>query len=138
MTMRIAGTMIAAVLAAFTAACMQAEMPDAGEGAQVYDRNCTMCHGTSGRGDGPLASDLSVKPADLTLLTQGNGGAFPVNQVLSYIDGYSRQAREDVEMPEFGLMLKGPSVPIATDDGVMTPTPRPLAALLAYLESIQR
>ncbi|WP_252731412.1 c-type cytochrome [Lentibacter algarum] len=125
-------------MAAFTAACMNVAMPDASEGAQVYANNCAMCHGQSGRGDGVLAADLSVKPANLTQLTRDNDGAFPVNQVLSYIDGYSRQAREDVEMPEFGLMLKGPSVPIATGDGVMTPTPRPLAALLAYLESIQQ
>lgn len=119
-------------------ACSEAEMPTAGEGAQIYAGNCAACHGRSGRGDGPVASDLSVKPADLTLLARGNGGAFPVTQVLSYIDGYERKAPEDVEMPEFGLLLGGASVPVATEDGVMTPTPRPLAALLAYLEQIQR
>ena len=119
------------------AACMNAEMPDASEGRAAYDANCAMCHGASGTGDGPLAGDLSVKPVNLTTLTRDNGGAFPVNRVLSYIDGYKRKAAEDVEMPEFGLLLEGPSVPIETGEGVFTPTPRPLAALLAYLESIQ-
>lgn len=135
--MRMIGVIAAGALGVFAVACMQAEMPDAVEGAQAYSANCAMCHGMSGKGGGELANDLSVRPADLTRLTRDNGGAFPVNQVLSYIDGYTRQGREDVEMPEFGLLLKGPSVPVATGDGVMTPTPRPLAALLAYLESIQ-
>jgi len=125
-------------LAAVTVAgCMEAEMPDAGEGRAAYDANCAMCHGAGGKGDGALAQDLSVAPVDLTRLTRDNGGAFPVNRVLSYIDGYKRKAPEVVEMPEFGLLLEGPSVPIETGEGVFTPTPRPLAALLAYLESIQ-
>ena len=132
--MRFVLTGLAAVA---VAACMNAEMPDASEGRAAYDANCAMCHGASGKGDGELAGDLSVKPADLTTLTRDNGGKFPVNRVLSYIDGYTRQGREDVEMPEFGLLLEGPSVPIETGEGVFTPTPRPLAALLAYLESIQ-
>jgi hypothetical protein len=40
-------------------------------------------------------------------------------------------------MPEFGALLEGDTVPVDVGDGVLTPTPRPLAALLAYLESIQ-
>lgn len=123
--------------AAGVAACMNAEMPDASEGRVAYDANCAMCHGASGKGDGPLAGDLSVKPVNLTTLTRENGGVFPVNRVLSYIDGYKRKAPEDLEMPEFGLLLEGASVPIETGEGVFTPTPRPLAALLAYMETIQ-
>jgi hypothetical protein len=41
-------------------------------------------------------------------------------------------------MPEFGLLLEGDTVPVDVGDGVFTPTPRPLAALLVYLESIQQ
>jgi len=36
-------------------------------GRRVYDKaKCAECHGSGGRGDGPSAADLSVKPADLT------------------------------------------------------------------------
>lgn len=35
-------------------------------GAQLYRRWCVQCHGAQGRGDGPLASDLPVRPANLT------------------------------------------------------------------------
>jgi cytochrome c oxidase cbb3-type subunit 2 len=35
-------------------------------GRRVYDRGeCAECHGKEGRGDGPSAKDLKVKPADL-------------------------------------------------------------------------
>lgn len=36
-------------------------------GRQVYEKaECHECHGREGRGDGPSAKDLKVKPADLT------------------------------------------------------------------------
>ena len=35
-------------------------------GASLYAANCALCHGTSGRGDGPAAAGLPVHPADLT------------------------------------------------------------------------
>lgn len=35
-------------------------------GAAVYAQNCTVCHGADGRGDGPAAASLRIKPADLT------------------------------------------------------------------------
>jgi hypothetical protein len=65
-------------------------------------------------------------------------GTFPRARVLSVIDGYDRTGLPGHDMPEFGLLLEGDTVPVDVGDGVLTPTPRPLAALLAYLESIQR
>ena len=35
-------------------------------GLKHYEDNCTGCHGVSGHGDGPAASSLPVKPADLS------------------------------------------------------------------------
>jgi copper transport protein len=34
-------------------------------GQRVYEQYCATCHGTTGRGDGPLAASLPVPPADL-------------------------------------------------------------------------
>jgi hypothetical protein len=64
-------------------------------------------------------------------------GEFPRAHVLSVIDGYDRTGLPGKDMPEFGLLLEGDTVPVDVGDGVLTPTPRPLAALMAYLESIQ-
>jgi len=112
-------------------------MPDAPEGAQLFADNCAACHGTSAMGDGVLVSELTQKPADLTRISARNGGTFPRAQVLSVIDGYSKGSHPGRIMPEFGLLLEGDTVPVEVD-GVLTPTPRPLAALLAYLEDIQQ
>ena len=35
-------------------------------GAKLFAANCTLCHGTKGRGDGPAAKSLPTPPADLT------------------------------------------------------------------------
>jgi copper transport protein len=36
-------------------------------GRQLYEQNCTQCHGLTGRGDGPLAGTLALPPADFKL-----------------------------------------------------------------------
>lgn len=118
------------------AACVQAvSMPEPAEGAAIFAENCVQCHGAGAKGDGPWAKGLTPAPADLTRLSEN--GAFPKARVLSVIDGYDRIGLPGQEMPEFGALLRGPTVPVDVGDGVLTPTPRPLAALLAYLESIQ-
>ncbi|MEE9285689.1 MAG: CopD family protein, partial [Dehalococcoidia bacterium] len=38
-----------------------------GRGRELYDQNCTQCHGLTGRGDGPLADTLTIPPADFKL-----------------------------------------------------------------------
>jgi mono/diheme cytochrome c family protein len=35
-------------------------------GHQLYPSHCASCHGADGRGDGPAAAGLNVRPADLT------------------------------------------------------------------------
>ena len=36
-------------------------------GRELYEQNCTQCHGLTGRGDGPLAKTLAVPPVDFKL-----------------------------------------------------------------------
>lgn len=123
-------------LAALALACTQVSMPEAPEGQRIFAESCAGCHGATGMGDGPWGADMSPPPSDLTRLSID--GSFPRTRVLSVIDGYDRTGLPGHDMPEFGLLLEGDTVPIDVGDGVLTPTPRPLAALLVYLESIQR
>ena len=45
-------------------------------GQELYNINCALCHGTDGKGNGPIASHLENKPFDLT--------SFPIH---SFSDG---------------------------------------------------
>jgi putative copper resistance protein D len=40
--------------------------PFIARGVPLYAENCSVCHGATGRGDGPLAGNLPIRPADLT------------------------------------------------------------------------
>lgn len=122
---------------ALLVACTVPSMPEPSEGAAFFARNCQSCHGARGQGDGPLAAGLAVAPADLTLLARANGGAFPTARALSYVYGDPDDSHLVREMPEFGPEMADDLVPLEVD-GVLTPTPRVLAGLMAYMESIQR
>lgn len=124
-------------MAGVVVACARNDMPEPEDGRMLFAENCAICHGADGKGGGPAAEGMDPQPPDLTQISARNGGVFPTSMVLSAIDGYTRQpAAED--MPEFGALLEGPMVPVDTGGPLMTPTPRPLAALAAYLELIQK
>lgn len=114
-------------------ACAPDIMPQPDEGAEIFARNCSACHGPRAEGGKTLPGGV-VAP-DLTRISARNGGSFPEAQVLSQIDGYGQGKAKDM-MPEFGALLEGELVPVDIN-GTLTPTPRPLAALLAYLKSVQ-
>ena len=112
-------------------------MPDASDGAAFFSENCTSCHGTSAKGDGPMAARLTKAPPDLTQLSRKNGGTFPEAEALSYIYGDPERGHLARVMPEFGDAMSQDLVPVDIN-GILTPTPRALAGLLFYLESIQQ
>src|ERR1039458_8224627 len=56
-------------------------------GKDLYREYCAVCHGTTGKGDGPAASALKVPPSDLTQISKKNGGKFPELQVQHIING---------------------------------------------------
>ena len=114
-------------------ACSDAEMPPAAEGETLYLENCAACHGVRGQG-GELVGGQNAP--DLTRIAARRGGDFPRAEILSRIDGYGRGHDTSQIMPEFGALLSGPPIPLDVD-GVMTPTPRSLVALLTSLESAQ-
>lgn len=113
-------------------------MPEAQDGKALYAQNCAACHGPSGAGDGPMARAMARPPQNLTLISLRNGDVFPRAKVMSIVDGYTRSEIDLPGMPEFGDLLEGELIPFDSGDGRMTPTPRKLVSLVAYLESIQQ
>ena len=55
------------LLLAGAAVAEAADQAAVDRGQQLYETLCATCHGPYGRGDGPLAENLSVRPPDLTL-----------------------------------------------------------------------
>jgi cytochrome c553 len=127
---------ILAFVAVTLAACAAGNsMPEPPEGAQLFAQNCAVCHGADAMGG--AAGTLGKTPPDLTRIAARNDGVFPVAAVLSEIDGYTKDAHPERIMPQFGESLTGETVPVDVE-GTLTPTPRPLAALLVYLQAIQQ
>ena len=70
-------------------------------GRHVYEKaECAECHGSGGRGDGPSAPDLSVKPADLTR-RPFKGGPTPRDIFRSILTGF-----DGTPMPAYFLTLE--------------------------------
>jgi len=76
-------------------------------GGEMYKTWCASCHGATGKGDGPAASDLKTKPTDLTMLAKKSGGKFPTEKVRNYIDGSATApAHGSREMPVWGTFFR--------------------------------
>lgn len=80
---------------------------DSLSGRDTYDYYCAGCHGTGGRGDGPLAQALRTPPGDLTLLASRNGGTFPTDRVTAAVRNTERPitAHGTGEMPVWGTIF---------------------------------
>jgi mono/diheme cytochrome c family protein len=101
-------------------------------GRDSFERYCASCHGREGTGNGPVASALQSRPADLTTLSRRNRGTFPDAEVRAFIEGTGRQlsAHGTNEMPVWGTMFRA----LETSDGRVRVR---LDNLVAYVESLQ-
>lgn len=72
-------------------------------GKREYDNNCAVCHGASGKGDGPYAGIIDSKIPDMTMLQKNNNGVFPFDRVYQTIDGRMEiKAHGTRDMPIWG------------------------------------
>ena len=106
-------------------------------GKREFQRSCATCHGVDGKGDGPSASALNVKPADLTQLSKNHGGVFLFWRTYEKINGADEapiRGHGTREMPIWGerfRLEKG-----ASEEHRMGVRGR-LLSLVYYLQSIQ-
>lgn len=107
-------------------------------GQDLYMTYCWQSHGVNAKGDGPMAEMLAIFTPDLTLLTEENGGQFPIAAVAMQIDGRSPVLAHGGDMPIFGPALgSDQSVALRLGSGQSMMTSLPLANLIAYLEGLQ-
>jgi len=85
---------------------MATAVPEAsGEG--TFKAYCGSCHGTSAKGDGPLADALRYRPADLTMIAKHSGGKFDAEKVHRIIDGRDPvKGHGNTDMPVWGDAFK--------------------------------
>ena len=106
--------------------------PQTLNGEQLYRAYCASCHGTKARGDGPVATSLSVKVPDLTVIARNNGGLFPEGRVRNSISGDNRPvAHGTSQMPVWGPYFS--QIEDDKDYGKVR-----VDNLSKYLESLQR
>jgi mono/diheme cytochrome c family protein len=71
-------------------------------GKREFDNSCASCHGSTGKGGGPLVPFLTRSPPDLTLLAKNNGGVLPMSRLYDVIDGAEVAAHGTRDMPVWG------------------------------------
>lgn len=106
-------------------------------GEALFMENCLACHGTAGRGDGPLAAGLATKPANLTEIAARRNGVWPMLEIMSVIDGYSRNTLLREDMPVFENFLDNEMVEFDTGNGANTLVPAKLIDIVEFLLSLQ-
>src|SRR6185503_10314418 len=123
---------LAGLLAVAAPAAVPAKMDAAAaqKGRTVFVRYCVACHGTSAKGDGPIAKDLRVRVPDLTLLKDGD--TFPYQQVIdSVAKGSTVRGHGTDDMPAWG-----PAFNRTTGTGAAT-VDQAIHNLAHYIWSIQ-
>lgn len=82
-------------------------MTSAGSGQEMFNTYCAVCHGTSGKGDGPASSEFKIPPANLTLLAKNHNGTFPEAYVSEVILTGPRDAKAhgSKDMPVWGSLF---------------------------------
>jgi mono/diheme cytochrome c family protein len=109
------------------------QQTDVGNGKAMFTTYCAVCHGTTGKGDGPAAVALKKMPADLTKISARNGGTFPATKVSRFIEGADEiAAHGNRDMPVWGDLFRS-----------LNPASRASATLRVsnlsdYLKSIQQ
>jgi len=127
-TLTVAGAILAG-------APLAAQSPPAAgvTGSYLFRTYCASCHGTSARGDGPLAESMRRPPADLTEIARRNNGVFPRDQVFRIIDGRQPvKGHGGANMPVWGdVFARSSEVP---NEAAVT---QRIDALVRYLEGLQ-
>ncbi|HYV03063.1 MAG TPA: c-type cytochrome [Blastocatellia bacterium] len=109
-----------------------ASMQDVEKGHKLFNQHCASCHGTDGKGKGPVAPSLKVSPTDLTML-QKKGEPFPFAHVQIAIDGEKTErsitAHGTDKMPVWGVIFRQMKGEMVKQGDIY--------ALTRFIESIQ-
>jgi len=108
-------------------------------GKREFNNSCAVCHGRSGKGNGPLAEVIETRMPDLTTLSARNGGVFPMAHVYDTINsGVAVKAHGPSEMPVWGSYYRAESGERYVDVDVDYDQAVVRARILALAEYVHR
>lgn len=113
--------------------------PNAGlSGEHDFNMYCASCHGENGKGNGPKAFGLTIKPPNLTTLTE-RYREFPRDRLARMIDGRDPvPGHGDREMPVWGVWFKAEAAQeLGGAEGDEASVTRRVDNLIDYIESLQ-
>ncbi len=84
-----------------------AQGTNAFKGHELFDTYCFVCHGTSGKGDGPLAAKLEKVPANLTDKVRMSKRSD--KDLFNIVKGTDTHKINGI-MPQWGLVLSDPDI----------------------------
>lgn len=141
---RMIGKFVAGVgLTALFAVTIDAALAETGgatEAGQLqFNDKCAVCHGPEAKGDGALAASLIQQPADLTRLSERNGGTFPRSETFDKIWGRGVEilsTHQMSEMPAFyNAPVFGSDDDFENDAGRLAPAQ--IQEIISFLMTIQ-
>jgi mono/diheme cytochrome c family protein len=101
-------------------------------GKDMFANYCASCHGADGKGNGPAAAALRILPANLTVLSQKNGGNYPAMRIASILRGDAElSAHGSKEMPVWGPLFRSVS------GGHESEVQQRISNLTTYIETLQ-
>ena len=128
-----------ATLAIFLAVGLSAGAQEMTYGQAEFLNSCAACHGTDGRGDGPMAEVLNTPPADLTRIAERNGGSFPYWKVFATIDGrYIVPGHGERDMPVWGRQFIDEDIATYGPSGGEIVTTERIHELTTYVGTLRR
>jgi mono/diheme cytochrome c family protein len=110
-------------------------------GKHEYDSNCAICHGLTGKGDGPYAGLVMFPTPDLTTISKRNKGVFPFQHVYDVIDGTETlKAHGTRDMPIWGreYRVRMGQIEKAYPDVPYDPAAYVRAQILALIDYLNR
>ena len=124
--------------ALLTASAVHAQERGADIGRAEYVASCAVCHGVSGKGDGPLAAQLKKAVADLTVVQKNNGGVFPFDRIYDVVDGREAiLAHGPRDMPVWGRIFATRAREQSGGTATESFTRGEILALVGYIYSLQ-
>ena len=107
------------------------------KGEELYATACAICHGIMGDGGGYYREFLNVEPGKLTNQSAANDGEFPMDYVLSVINGEAGVRAHGSKMPIWGTVFKTHLNGQLSDEETEVRARGLILSLAYYLRSIQ-